>query len=577
MLRQVQGIGLALAAMSLSGCVSIGRAILIPKFKIDVAAQQLKDIPAPGSALPATVAENTVTENTVAENTVAETAPTRPASPAVASLAVAEPAPERTDIHGAGDHSMKVDRVVITGTKPLPHRAPNYSPEQVAAMVCTSARFGFGAETARRAHEATLAARDARVDLEAGRITQKQADDIEQKRQAAVRSFMSPIPLLNLIGVTAQKKDDLPPPRYQGVVIEDTDLYTFKENGKPVTAVSGVLRNTGKTRIELPPLTLRSLDDWGFVLAGQSALLAFETLEPGEAKPFDVRFLNPPEYTSEVYVHFAPPFMYRAPRDCDFFDPATFDPEKPLGDVTQPVDSLTAPKLTIGGIRRFIADSGPHAGATTPDYTAAELNVLTQHYRGESAQAWRCHHPTEAGGRAGRCLNADQRLGWRDMFALAEAIDEAQGALRAAEETKAALASGGSPSAADAAEAARSKALARFRTMGDAALARVGGSIPGVTIDLGASALGYDGKALYVDVSGAIRNTGATPAKVDALMIAAVDRFGMPLLSMAAPYDMVLAPGAGAAFSQHILINRAPPRQLDWSVRVGAMGRQPGS
>ena len=41
----------------------------------------------------------------------------------------------------------------------------------------------------------------------------------------------------------------------------------------------------------------------------------------------------------------------------------------------------------------------------------------------------------------------------------------------------------------------------------------------------------------------------------------------------AAPYDAPLAPGAEVAFSQHILIPRAPPRQLDWSVRVGAMGR----
>jgi hypothetical protein len=556
----LKAIGLALAAASLAGCASITRAVLIPKFRIEVAAQQLKDIPPPEASMPAPVAA-------VSTDTEAG-APAQPA--AVAPL-------PRTDIHGAGDRSMKVDRVVITGERPLPHRAPNYSPEQVAAMVCTSARFGFGAKAAKRAHAATLAARDARADLDAGRITQKQADDIELKRQSAVRAFMSPIPLLNLLGVSAQKKDDLPPPRYRGVLIEDADLYTFRENGKPVMAVSGVLRNTGKARVELPPLTLRALDDWGFVLAGQSALLPFETLESGESKPFELRFLNPPDYTAEVYVHFAPPFMYRAPRDCDFFDPATFDPDKPLGDVTQPVDSLTAPKLTIGGIRRFIADSGPHAGATTPDYTAAELNVLTQHYRGEAAEAWRCHQPTESGGRAERCSNTDQRLAWRDMFAMAEAIDEAQGTLRAAEEAKAALASGGSHAEADAAEAARVAAVARFRAMGEAALARAGGSLPGAEVEMSDAALGYDGKALYLDIAGRIRNTGSAPARVDALMVAAVDRFGMPLLSLTAPCGLSLAPGADAVFNRHILIDRPPPRQLDWSVRVGAMGRARGA
>ncbi|MEP7211073.1 MAG: FxLYD domain-containing protein [Alphaproteobacteria bacterium] len=561
MLRPLKWIGLALAAASLCGCASLTRAVLIPKFKIDVAAQPLKDIPAPETASPIAAPESASTaEPTLATATIAP-AP-EPAAP-----------PVRTDIQGAGDHSMKIDRVVITGAKPLPHRAPNYSPEQVAAMVCTSARIGFGGKAAKRAHAVTLAARDARADLEAGRITQKQADDIEMKRQDAVHAFMTPIPLLSLLGVSPAKKNDLPPQRYQGVVIEDTDLYTFKENGKPVMAVSGVLRNTGKTRVELPPLTLRALDDWGFVLAGQSSLVPFEALEPGEAKAFELRFLNPPEYTGEVYVHFAPPFMYRAPRDCDFFDPATFDPDKPLGDVTQPVDSLTAPKLSIGGIRRFIADSGPHAGATTADYTAAELNVLTQHYRGASAEAWRCHHPTDSGGRAERCSNASQRLGWRDMFAMAEAIDEAQGALRAAEEAKAALTSGGSQTEADAAERVSTAAIARFRAMGDAALARAGGSIPGVALELSGSTLGYDGKVLYVDVAGTMRNTGSAPAKVDALMIAAVDRFGLPLLSLTAPYDTTLAAGTDVAFSQHIPINSPPPRLLDWSVRVGAMGR----
>ncbi len=387
---------------------------------------------------------------------------------------------------------------------------------------------------------------------------------------------MSPIPLLNLFGDSGEKKSGLPAPRYGDVVIEDTDLYTFEENGAPVMAVSGVVRNAGKETVELPPVTLRALDAWAFALAGQTSLLPFETLGPGEAKPFEVRFLNPPAYTAEVYVHFAPPFNFRAPRDCDFFDPATFDPDKPLGDISQPEDSLTAPKLTIGGIRSFIADSGPHAGATTTDYTAAELNVLTQFYRRESAEVWRCHSREERGAER-RCASADQKLGWRDMFMMADALDEAWGALRAADQAKAAVSAGGAPETVDKAEAARTAAMVRVREMGDAALARAGGSADGVTVENSTSAIGYDGKTVYVDVAGRLHNMGTSPAQITALMIAAVDRFGLPLLSLAIPFEQTLAPGANANFSQHVPISRPPPRQLDWSVRIGAMERPDGT
>ena len=139
--RQWRGIGLGLAALSLSGCVSIGRAILIPKFKIEVAGQQLKDIPASNPASPIAGA---------APPSAEAASPPPPAPPAAGGLVSA---PTRTEVRGYGDHSMKIDRVVITGDRPIAHRAPNYSPEQVAAMVCTSARFGFGAEAAKHAHE----------------------------------------------------------------------------------------------------------------------------------------------------------------------------------------------------------------------------------------------------------------------------------------------------------------------------------------------------------------------------------------------------------------------------------------
>jgi len=296
------------AALAAPGC------IIIPKpkpFTLSVPGKELIEI----EAAPAIEAALVVSD----------------ASPVTSAPAPGAPSP-RTDIRGAGDGSMMIETVTVTGAgKDIPHRAPNFSPEQAAAMMCAAQKMGFGGESARRMHEATVKAKQARADLDAGKITLKQADEIELKRQDAVLNYMLPVPILNLIVGPAEKKQDLPKPVYRSVVLDNTDLFTFKENGKEVTAVSGVARNTGTERIELPPLTLRAIDEWGFSIAGQSSLFPFEALEPGEAKAWEVRLLNPPEYTREVYVHFAPPFMYRSPRDCDFFDPATFDASAPLG------------------------------------------------------------------------------------------------------------------------------------------------------------------------------------------------------------------------------------------------------
>lgn len=553
MLRRAGTVGfLVLAMLASSGCVAIGKAILVPNFKVAVPASQLDPAPQPAAESPSIVA--------------APYAAAGPPPPTEAQ-ATSAPLPHEVSISGSAG-SMKIETVTVTGGKQLPHRVPDFSTEQVAAMVCIGARFGFQGESGKRAYAATLAAKTARGDLEAKRITQKQADDIELKRQAAVHAMMSPIPLLNLFGATSEKKSDLPPPRRRALVIEETSLVTTHENGKLAITVLGTVRNTGEREAELPAITLRALDDWGFSLAGQTSLLPFTRLKPGEARTFQLRFVNPPENIGEVYVHFAPPFIFRAPRDCDFFDPAKFDPDKPLGDTTQARDSLTAPKLSIGGIRRFIADSGPHVGATTPTYTLAELNDMTLHYESEATEAWRCRRNSEEG----RCVDAEHRLQWRDMLSMAETIDAAWLASRDLEAAKAALAAGsGSQAALDAAEAKRAAEVAQFRAMGDAALARAGASLPGVVVEQPSSTLGYDGKTLYLDVAGTIRNTGAAPVRIGALMLAAVDRFGLPLWTSAAPYDATLEPGASTTFNQHVLLERAPPRQFDWSIKAGAM------
>jgi hypothetical protein len=573
MLRVVPALA---SVMMLTGCASMTRAILIPKYNIEVPAQDLQLRPRPAAQVSAaTTPTGNIIEPGAAADSALDAGPVADVEPVAVAL---EDAPDRTDLRGAGDGSMKVERVVISAAKPVPRRVPNFSPEQVAAMVCVTQRFGFGNEAARRAHQATLDAVKARADLDARRITQKQADAIELKRQDAVRVAMNPIPLFNMIGSTGEKKSDLPAPRYRSVVIEDTDLFTFKENGAPVMAVSGRVRNTGPTEVDIPPITLRAIDDWDFALAGQSSLLPFQTLAPGEARDFEVRFLNPPEYTGEVYVHFAPPFLYRGSRDCDFFDPSRYDPSQPLETLPPLDDASKGPGLSIGSIRRYIADAGPRAGATTPDYTASELSLLTRYYRRESERAWRCRPggnvSERSGGRPGglNCASAEQRLGWRDMFEMAEALDETWSAMRALEEAKAAEAAGrGSPALLTAAQSAHARAIALVHAIGDAALARSGESLADIVIDLGGATLGYDGKTVYLDVAGRVRNTGQTAHAVQALMIAAVDRFGLPLTSAATPFERMLEPAGSIDFRERVPLNRPPPRQFDWQVVVGAM------
>ncbi len=126
---------LALAASPLGGCVSIGRAILVPKFRIDVPAAPLREVTS-GRSGPGWHGRSGAGHGPGIGGR-SGLWPLKSGSPTPTS------SPERTDVQGQGDGSMKLDRVVVTGLRPIPHRAPDYSPEQVAAMVCITARFGY--------------------------------------------------------------------------------------------------------------------------------------------------------------------------------------------------------------------------------------------------------------------------------------------------------------------------------------------------------------------------------------------------------------------------------------------------
>jgi hypothetical protein len=546
-------------ALAAGGCFSLPKP---PPFEREVASRQLEAVAAPVAALPeaAPVAGDGIARSISAP---AALTPARPVA--------------RTNVRGEGDGSMEVEsdeRVTVTN-KGFPHNAPNFSSEQAASMVCAAQKIGMSGETAKRMHDATLEAERVKKAWDEKRATQKDWEKAELKRQDAVINYMVPVPVLNWFVRPFEKKKDMPEPKWSGLVIEHTDAFTFQENGKRVTAVSGYVRNTGNGTVEVPPLTLRALDQWDYAIAGQTSLLPFVQLAPGQEKRFEVRFLNPPAYLAEVYAHFAPPFSYRSPRDCDFFDPATFDE-------TGAIET----KKATANFRDFFADPIPVSATHGGDYTAGELNELALFFRRESEAAWRCQNKAQAD-----CITGPgaQRMHWRDMFVLSESIDEAWIAFRAAEETRTRVAGGvvggvvGGVADTVKADAARDEAVAKFRAMAEAALARTGGSAEGVEVNA-TSSYGRDEDGLYIEIAGGVRNASGESRQVDNLMVAFVDRRELPLSSIAMAVDMQLAPGETREFSQRLQAGaagrrrsyapaRIPPRDIPWEVRVGAMAR----
>jgi hypothetical protein len=542
--------GLALAAMALGGCRTVTNLAVMPLLRaVD---EDPFDLPVEAAAL-----------TPLAAGTGAIVAP-----PGVPDVPVTEPAmaaPERTNIRGAGDGSMEVDVVTVRAEdEGVPHRIANFSREQVAMMVCASRR---APPEQRRdslaAWRATVAAYEANEANLAGRMSTRDFARVERARQDAVNRIRGRGMADFLFG-TRSSKDDLPQPRTaDGLVLENVDLFFFSEAGREAMAVSGVVRNTGAAQALVPPVTLEAIDEWDFILAGQSSLLPFERLEAGEARAFEARFLNPPDTTAEVYAHFAPPFEYRAGRDCDGFDPAMFNPG---------------------------AEPAPEAEPVGPTHTAGELSRITRIYRNRAEEAWPCRlgaaSPPPRGGvdfeshgsgerregfsiaiSAGRpdmarlCGPATLQPGWRQWFELAEAADEAWGATVAGADVEA--------------------AAGRLRALADASV-RLDEAAPGVVADVSAGRFTYEGfeVGLHVSFEGVLKNTSDQPRRVGQLMVALVDRLGLPLWSTRVVIEPVeLAPGASAPISERVQLANEPVGRggaheaPEWKLRVGALGR----
>jgi hypothetical protein len=581
--RTLGNVAVGMSALTVSACFSFDA----KPFSLAIPAQQLRisDVMIPG--IDSTSANAPAFAEARIEDT-SEPQPENVAIPGQAELVSAEADSNHpVTARDTGIDPMSRDRIVVTARRDISRRVPDYSPEETASLICVMQKIGFDDGNARRAHEATLAARDMREAFAAGQVTIGHADEIERKRQDAVWSALSPLPFLDLFYSPIVRRKDLPAPTYKGANLEQIDVTYSVENGRNVIVVSGVARNTGRAEVELPPVTLEALDAWDFVLSGQSSLLPFSWLAPGAAKSFEIRLLNPPENVTEVYVHFAPPFRYRWRRDCDFFDPGRSTVNDRLTDLPAS-DSKSIWGIIDDQLDAYQLATSPEVapGAAPNAYSAAELNTLTRYFRREAAWAWECREAAKP-----ECAGADERLHWRDMFAIAESIDEAWVALSAYEATQMAnsVETNGSGELAAAAGAYQS-AITTFTTLGSAALRRAGTSVPDVNVELTTSVLNLDQAGLYLQVAGRMINTGGDTRFVDALLVALVDRFELPLSSVTVSSSTTLAPGQSQEFSQRIpvmrggsrpalstsntgTIGRVPPEEIPWQIRVGAMSK----
>lgn len=568
------------AVLPLSACFSFDA----KPFELDIPAEQLRISADMTSGLDLVVPETPPSPER-ADRSVAQAQPETPLiQDQLVSAVNAELPPGEGNAQSGDDASAEDDRVVVTGQRNVSRRVPDYSPDETAALICLMQKIGFDDGNARKAHAETLVVRDMRVAMTAGRATQAEIEAAERRREDAVQSALSPLPIVDIFFSPIVRKRDLPQPSYKGVNLENITSFSVFENGREVTVVSGAARNTGRTRMEMPPLTLEALDRWDFVLSGQSSLLPFQYLEPGEARSFDIRLLNPPRNTIDVYVHFAPPFRYRWPRDCAFFDSARSTSDGLLGELPAS-ESRSVWEIIDDQLDAYSLAKAPEPaeGAAANTYSATELNSLTRYFRREAAWAWDCRESARS-----ECAGADQRLQWRDMFAIAEAADEAWDAVQAFKAVERAQ-SERAPAVADA-DTVRRDAIRSLSALGEVALRRGGSSVPDVVVEVTASRMKLDQAGLYLEVSGRMNNGASEARRVDALLIALVDRFGLPLSSISLDTNALLPAGGSESFLQRIpvlrggsrpalstktagVIGRAPPEDIPWQIRVGAMGR----
>ena len=219
----------------------------------------------------------------------------------------------RGEVSAQGEAVTELSGLVVIGTPeaaaPLGGAgAPNLSVEQMASRPVLQRDWTtkFSQPTVRAAYDATVRARQVRVDGANGQASDLQMRQAEIARQNAV----------NRLGPYERARDY---PDKRGDLKIDTVTYRrVNENGRNVLEVNFMVHNLTRGQIELPPVTLLSIDVQGFVLAGQSAPLADLDIGAGASKAFALRFHNPPTYTRAILPRFAPPLATRGYRGCDY-------------------------------------------------------------------------------------------------------------------------------------------------------------------------------------------------------------------------------------------------------------------
>lgn len=419
--------------------------------------------------------------------------------------------------------------IVVGGEAAVPRigeGAPNYSPEQIAGVICKALDDGLSNAALyalERAHEASVRARETRREFLKGRASESQLRSTELQRQRAMDAMQR------------QPASQLPPAAQNSLVLEQIRQSRVVENGRPVVMVSGVVRNTGGERAYVPPVSVFALDAQDFALASQTNAIDPEILEAGQASPFSLRFRNPPTYTARVHAAFAPPFQLRAFRGCSFFDPRLFDAAKL--DV-QKLSSTAGPKLERPGAN----------GA--PAYMAAELAALG---RITYADAIDAYLSTQARREAGKAEQdgCSPMQDWRKLMDLVERIEEAWIATNAAEEVRRDAERGVFlPQEVDEAEDARAKAIHAFhRARPDSRpAAGVSGGLELVRSEVKARGAG----AGTVVIGGAIRNLGDRAAANPPVLLTVKDEFGYVVTERLLPTPMTVAPRTMRNFSFEI-------------------------
>ena len=163
-------------------------------------------------------------------------------------------------------------------------------------------------------------------------------NQLELKRQDAVIDYMMPVPLLNLL-ISGGREET-------GACRRRSSWYGRAGGHRPLHLPgerqggdrglgrgANIEDRSGSRVAATDPAGDRPV---GFFHRGAVLAAAVRGAGPGrgESRSRSVSSTRR-QYTAEVYVHFAPPFMYRSPRDCDFFDPATFDPTAKLAEHRQ--------------------------------------------------------------------------------------------------------------------------------------------------------------------------------------------------------------------------------------------------